>query len=459
MGNEDLGFVPDAAPDHSALGFVPDAPAVSPMKQPSTWDKVKSVVGSTASIMSGEAPQNATENEKIAADYINNSLAGRIGAIGRYADAGNQMLAGQIAEKGAQAGMNPKLAAGLAMVPALPSKMLMPQGPISALFAASGLEGQKPPFQNLIPKPQVYGTPGNQYSVIGGDERILGGDMGPTPPQLIPQVPKQEAVGDTYKNPTVAQRGIAEVASTQSAVKPKYLAAVIANPEIMDDATPSMRQVGTEYERVFKELGIQFDSPTYQEITGTRYAPTNDAQISKYRGILENAANRLEAGVEISPGEAFLARSAGKKILDSVQGLARSQMAADVEKMDEYLMENGIPQIKQLSQQYFRAAAKEALSDILPRNKNMSPNAIRALLMAKYGTDAVTALGEGKPGAAVLKAATAGMMSPFVQGKAIPFLFGSPSPNVTGAVPMAGASLENFYQQQQRNPAPPLAPR
>lgn len=259
-----------------------------------------------------------------------------------------------------------------------------------------------------------------------------------------------------YNIPTKAQRVIGEIAGTQSGVKPAHLAAVIANPEIMSDATPSMREVGKEYQAAFKSLGMKFDAAQYQEITGMRYAP-NDTQTSKLSGILGDAATKLETDPStLSPSEAFLARSAGKKALDGpISPAAKKQMAADVAALDTYLENNGVPEIKALGQKYFRAAAKESLENIIPRNKQGNPAVVRSLLMAHYGKEALSALAEGKPVKAAIAAGSGAMMSPKVQGSLIPFLAGKTSPLAErAAVIGAGqtpAALRALQQSRDEN--------
>lgn len=262
--------------------------------------------------------------------------------------------------------------------------------------------------------------------------------------------------------PTKSQRVIGEIAGTQSGVKPQHLAAVIANPEIMSDATPSMREVGKEYQQVFKNLGMKFDTSQYKEITGMRYAP-NETQTSKLQSILGAAAEKLDAQEmsaadvgsmpkePLSPSEAFLARSAGKKALDGpLSPAAKKQVAADVAALDTYLENNGIPEIKALGQKYFRASAKESLENIIPRNKQGNPAVVRSLVMAHYGKEALAALAEGKPIKAAIAAGSGAAMSPVVQGKVIPFIAGKTSPMAERAAVIGAGQTPSMRALQMR---------
>lgn len=265
-------------------------------------------------------------------------------------------------------------------------------------------------------------------------------------------IPEEVAAVKTYNAPTKAQRAIAEIAGTQSGVKPQHLAAVIANPEIMSDATPSMKEVGKEYQKVFKRLGIKFDTPQYQEITGMRYAP-NDTQTSKLSGILERAATKLETDPALlEPSEAFLARSAGKKALDGpISSRAKSQMSADIAALDNFLENNGIPEIKALGKEYFKASAKESLEDIIPRNKQGNPAVVRSLIMAHYGKEAISSLSEGQPIKAAIAAGSGAIMSPYVQGKVIPLVAGETSPTAYKSAGIGAARVNAILNRRKKD--------
>lgn len=277
---------------------------------------------------------------------------------------------------------------------------------------------------------------------------------------ILGAIPEEAAAEAAYKVPSKAQRAVAEIAGTQSGVKPQHLAAVIANPEIMSDATPSMREVGKEYQEVFKRLGIKFDTRQYQEITKMRYAP-NETQTSKFTNILSDAMDKLEKAGEpiaggknveyLAPSEAFIARSAGKKALDGpLSPQAKKQVAADVASLDTFLENHGIPEIKELGQKYFRAAAKESLESIVPRNKQGNPAVVRSLLMAHYGKEALSALSEGKPAKAAIAAGSGAIMSPYVQGKIVPLL-GETSPTALKAAAKGSAQMRAILSQRKKD--------
>jgi len=261
-----------------------------------------------------------------------------------------------------------------------------------------------------------------------------------------------------YKIPTKGQRIMAEALSTQGGAKPAHLAAVIANPDIMSDATPSTREVGKLYQDLFKKLGEKFDNSTYQEITGSRYKPS-ETQVARLQGIVADAMDKLDRGEEISAAEAFIARSAGKKALMNNAIADTPKLSADVAALDNYLADyKGIPELKQLGQQYFRASAKEALSDFIPRNKRGDPAVVRSLLMARYGSEALSALGEGEFKKAAVKGVSGAIMSPYVQGKVIPAITGTTSPVANsaamigvGQAPQSMAAIRALFNQRKKD--------
>lgn len=418
----------DSIPEQDREGYLQGLKA-----QGYTWKSTSSadsspekpgVIGATKEafqIMSGE-PAIDSRDQQVAAMLMRRSLPGIIGQAGAYLSGKAQQAAGGLAEttgkygerliqSGYPSAGKALKAAGIGIGGALGTgaEATLPKGPLSTIAMATGLEGQKIPFSEE-----------------------------PAPP--------------AYKTPTRMQRTLADLASVQSGGKSSHIAAVMANPEIMSDATPSTAEVGNKYQELFKRLGESVDQKTYQEVTGMRYRPS-ETQVSKLQGIVSDTMSKLDAGQDVSAAEAFLARSAAKTAMRN-QGVADvAGLSRDASALDKYLAEyKGIPELRDLGHEYFRASAKEDLSSIIPKNKRGDPAVIRGLLMANYGKEAVLSLMQGEFGKAITQGTAAGMMSPAVQGTVIPFITGETSPAIRAAgvatLPQTSAALEALKRQR-----------
>jgi hypothetical protein len=267
-----------------------------------------------------------------------------------------------------------------------------------------------------------------------------------------------------YKDPTKMEQLAANALSTQSAANPKHIAAVIANPEyIMGDATPTKAALSQAYQDTFKNAGVKFDSATMKEITGKVLPPTG-TQLSKFEKIIEDAHTTLQETGKINPAQAFMARSAAGKLMLSSADPARNKILGTIQdSMDNALSDSGLPQIKQLGQQWFRASAKEAMQQILPLNKNMSPNAVRGLLMANYGGSALSHLANAEPIKAAVSLGKGAIMSPAVQGGLIRGVAAIPgavtNPASVDAALKGSAAVGNIAGNDQTASTPNSAPQ
>lgn len=319
-----------------------------------------------------------------------------------------------------------------------------------SLSSAASAPGIRPMAPSQVPESLQAGVSEAEKASEKAQAEVYARLHPPTPdniaaPELKPDQAAKAAeqgadvadhpVGDQYRQPSKLQRGVAKALSVQSGVSDRHLAAVIANPEIMSDATPSTAEVGKKYKVAFDRLGIQFNAPLYQEVTGYRYKPS-ETQVARLSSIVQDTMTKLEADPNsITPAEAFIARSAGATAMRNTGIADVNAIRKDVEVLDRYLENNGVPEIRELSREYFKASAKEALEKVLPMTKREQPAVVRSAIMAKYLSDAAAAVGEGHYLKGMVRAATGSAMSPFVQGKAIPFLLGESSPALKKSAP------------------------
>lgn len=240
--------------------------------------------------------------------------------------------------------------------------------------------------------------------------------------------------------------------SAASAIRPSYASAIIADGSIMDPSvTPSVSDVSKEYTNVFKKAGMSIDSDNLKKILGQGYFP-NEGQTSQH---LNNITNQLDSLSGLKPGESpdpsalFVARSEAAAVKRSTAYATNPSLRKYVDNaqdtLDTALEGNGMPEIKDLSAKFFRAKAQEAGSQILPLNKNQSPNVLRTLLMARniaqgvggamFGPDRVSSIGQALGGLAMSPAVGSGAIRA-VSGGAVPGTAGM-SLNGLGGLPLA----------------------
>ena len=231
-----------------------------------------------------------------------------------------------------------------------------------------------------------------------------------------------------YKAPTSAQRTLAQVLSVESGTNERHLASVIANPEIMSDSTRSTKEVGKSLNDVFEKIGQTISPEVRKEVTGSFLRP-NETKVATLSNTAEEIYTKLKSDpASVTPAEAFIGRSAAATAM-------RNPGIADVKTLrmfqdafDTHLENSGVPEVRKLSQEYFRASAKESLEKLLPQTKNKNPAVVRSIVMSHYGAKAADALSRGEFSEAAIAAGSGAIMSPWVQGKAIPFLAGKTSP-------------------------------
>lgn len=317
-----------------------------------------------------------------------NALEG-VSALGRKAAEGWGKLGGLVGPKTEKAA---SVAAGL----------ILPQDKVSAAMAMASIAGELEKGIKAVP------------TIAKAARKI---------PALAGKIPQDVAAVSTQViKPSVGQRAIGSAISSTTAIPERYTSAVVADTSILSDATPSMKAVSNEYSAVFKRLGEKFDSKLFQKYINRNYIPADNEAQALNKNVLK-VISKLEDNLPVSPAEALLARSQAAALERSnraaINGTLKRFASESKNAFDDYLMENGVPEIKQLSAKYFRAVAKEHFESMLPRNKNMSPNALRGVIMAKIGTDALGHMVSGEPLKAAGKALQAAGMSPLLVGKAL----------------------------------------
>lgn len=357
-----------------------DAPADTPDKRDPT---TMGFVDSFMSMIRGEKFLNAP---KPVDPTFDNPYFKSIAAVGKFANKGNQELAGLMAEKGGVPGAVAGTVLGTA------SEFLLPQTEEGAgLSALSGLAGA----------PASGANPNRGISAAG-----------PATPKVVRPGPIDKATGAAI--------------SVGTAIPVRYTSAVIADPTILSAETPGMAQVSKEYQQVFQRLGIKFDSDLMKRLTNKRYFP-GENQVGELNTIIDDTLTKVEnwkpGMTPLDPAELFAGRSAAaaakRSNMYATNKSFRNFIDGAQQSLDDALENHGLPEIKALSTRYFRAVAKEQFEHIIPQNKNMSPNALRGLLIGKLLTDAGSELLAGNPGQAALAAVKAGLMSPVVVGGAI----------------------------------------
>lgn len=345
------------------------------------WGGVKAMVD----MAKGESRLPTTE--KAVDPMFDNPYFKSIAAVGKFANQGNQDLAGLMAEHGGVPGAIAGTALGTA------SEFLLPTTEEGA---------------GMLALPGLSGTPGTRFPTSKSRDFILVADESK---KAVKQSVFDKAAGGAI--------------SATTAVPQRYASAVVADPTILNAETPTMAQVGQEYEAAFKKAGMKVDSELMRRLTNKRYFPSEN-QIGEINDLIDGQLTKIEnlkPGGVLDPSELFAARSAAasakRSNMYATNPTFRSYINGAQEVLDDALMSHGMPEIGSLSTKYFRAAAKEAFDHVLPQNKNMSPNVLRAMLMGKMLSDAASEIAHHNPGAAVSAAIKAGIMSPALMGGAI----------------------------------------
>lgn len=265
---------------------------------------------------------------------------------------------------------------------------------------------------------------------------------------------KNLKTGLEVKKPNFMEKLGGQAVSSTTAVPERYTSAVMANPDILKTAeTPA--EVGLDYKKVFDKYGIDFNSDFVKEITGKRYIPDEKQSAQSYK-IIDDLLTKYEnvPPEQIPPNEAFLGRSVAASLKRSDR-YAKNQTFTSVVNgaqnfFDTALEKNNMPEFKQLGQRYFRAVAKEAFDSFLPRNKNMSPNAIRSMIALKMGADAAGKAMSGKIPEAIGGAVQAAAMSPMLVASGISGAsdLANVAPLIKSSVPLSVAALRRKRQEE-----------
>lgn len=368
--------------------------------------------------------------------FSGNPVFEAIGRAGNSVNNGIQNATGFLADKAGRYLPGPIAGAAAAAltVPASLSQLLIPRDAEAA--GTGALLGRMDPEAAMSVAPR-------------------GGAM--MSPGAIPEVAGAKLAGGVVQPNTLQKIGGSVVTAT-TAIPERYTSAVMADPSILTTAeTPA--QVGKDYQAVFDKLGINYDSDFVKEISGKRYIPSENQASQGYKIVddLLTKAEGMKPG-EMAPSEAFMGRSVAASLKRSNQYAVNPTFKSVVDGaqhfFDNELEQSGFPEVKALGQRYFKAVAREHFESFLPQNKNLSPNALRSLVMLKLGGDALGQVAKGNWAGAAAKGLQSASMSPMVVGGAIRGLAVGPSISQSGiqagraALPLAENahdSLARFY--------------
>lgn len=267
-------------------------------------------------------------------------------------------------------------------------------------------------------------------------------------------VSKELAISDSipFKTPSLIDKLKGGIMTSKAAIPGKYAETIAANPDIMGPGTLDKKTVGGLYDELYKKLGINTTSETYKKLFGSAY-PATERETGKLKKMVEGTIDALQADPASVPTEqAIFARQAARKLGESSAAKLDPRVASVAEGhygvLDDLLSSRGLDSVKKLDQLYFRAAAKEAGSAILPMNKNMTPNALRTNLMALTAGSAAKNLLSGHPGLAAVDAVQAASMSPAALTSALGLKLGAPS--ARGAKGLASLASYGFKDKEDK---------
>lgn len=235
-----------------------------------------------------------------------------------------------------------------------------------------------------------------------------------------------------FKKPGMWDKIRGSMLSAKTAIQPKYAEAIATDPSIMGPGTVDKKTVGTMYEELNKNLGANTNSETYKRLFGSAY-PATEREFGRLKKMVEGAIEKIQTNpAAASTEELIFARQAARKLGESSAAKLDPRVASVADGhysvLDDALSARGGESMKKLDQLYFRAAAKEAGSQVLPMNKNQSPNALRTNLMGLLAGSSLKNFGKGEFSAAAVDAAQAALMSPVVATSMLGSKLGNISP-------------------------------
>ena len=198
-----------------------------------------------------------------------------------------------------------------------------------------------------------------------------------------------------------------------NATPEKYGEAILKNPELLNEAVPK-KLMGQAYEAFEKYTGLKG--------LGKTMVQQNRASIpaGELEGLIVKTANDIAAGNPVDPQALYTASQAASHLKLAAKygepGAARaieSGIISQSKSIVDDALEKVYPEYGKLRLDNFQSKAREALSHLLPQNKNMSPNVLRtsaALSGAAYWAK------QGEYGKAGL---ILGALSPAAAGMAI----------------------------------------
>lgn len=207
------------------------------------------------------------------------------------------------------------------------------------------------------------------------------------------------------------------ILSAFNRVDRRFTTAWLSDPELLNEATPGVKEVSKEMGQYFADKGTKLNSEMFKKMTRQDWFP-NESQVAKLQDIVRPVIDKIKSGAKVSEEEIIFAERASNAITRSTQAQSNHSMMSVARGQQTVLLDqlekHGFSELPDLKAKYFRALAKDAAQNILPMNKQGSPNALSTMLMGKLGMDAVEQLGQGEVSKALGKAAQAAVFSPYL---------------------------------------------
>jgi hypothetical protein len=357
------------------------------------------------------------------------------------------------------------------------------------------------PQNKLAAGMSLYGAAGE---VGGGPNKFSKATGVETDPEFFHDSSKLERTKVVQPNGLEKLGGT--VATATTGIPERYTQAVMADPSILDEATPGTKEVGKMYSKAFAKGGVKVNSAELEKLVGDPFPPKTDTEYGKLKDIVLSVRDRMNTAQQLraqasglqnkldaftkaastgpgtavtqeqaaqiseitdqiaklqdkadkvmpSDGQIFMGRSAAAKLgkVTGPDAAGFKSVARGLQDMfDKHLENTSIPELKGLSAKYFRAVAKEYFEPLLPQNKNLSPNALRSLMVLKQGANAVGNVAQGNYGEALGNVVQGAAMSPYMVAGAIKTAQGLPSALTSGpARTLTMSALNQFGKKKE----------
>lgn len=280
---------------------------------------------------------------------------------------------------------------------------------------------------------------------------------------------KEAAEAAKIIRPNTVERGAGGIISATTRAPERFTSAWVADPSVLGPETPTPQAVGKKMQAYFESKGVKIDSQKLREITGRDYVPNDNQYEALNKDFVRPALDKIEAVANKVPGalppteeEVIFAERAANAMKRSTGAQQNKYIMSYASGAQDALLDHldkaGFGELPALKNEYFRALAKDAAQDFLPRNKTGGPNALSTLLMGKQAVGAVSELASGNLGAAAGKALQAAAFSPMLVGQGIRGVSAALNPAVsqplaraTSLIPAALSSIKGPEEGSARD--------